>query len=237
MIERISIVLFVAFALTTAQAADEQGKLQSSQKTWQRLKQKCGGNYSYKIRFSSFAGFGHESEIIVRNNKVVERRYRAFSNRPVLVQPGQKQPQGETWAEKGKDLGTHKKGAPPKTLDELYVQAGEVVKRKLPQHERRYVRFDKQGLLLSCFTVDTRIADDAPRKGVTISSITLGRAGGAKPGKVYKSPNGKAYPQHWGEPPRRQTRDLVPLPAGYGRGSGTIARWIRQNLERDEKAK
>ena len=237
MIKRILIVLSATFAMTGAQAADDQAKLQASQQKWLKLKQKCGGNYSYKIRWSSFTGFGHETQILVQNNKVVERRYRAFSNQPVLVQPGQKQPQGETWSEKGKDLGEHKKGAPLKTLDELYVQAGQVVKRKLPQHERRYVRFDKQGLLRSCFTVDTRIADDAPTKGVTISSIALGAAGGAKTGKVYKAPNGKPYPQHWGQPPRIQTRDLVPLPGGYGRGSGTLARWIRSNLQRDAKDK
>jgi hypothetical protein len=31
-------------------------------------------------------------------------------------------------------------------------------------------------LLLCCFTIDTRIADDAPTKGVNISSIQLGKA-------------------------------------------------------------
>ena len=235
MIERILVVVFVALTLSTAQAADDQGKFQASRKTWQELKQKCGGNYSYKIRWSSWVGFGHETEIFVRNNKVVKRRFSAFSNRPVKVQPGKAQPQGETWIEKGKGLGTHKNGAPLKTLDELYAQAGEVVKRKLLPHERRYVRFDKQGLLLSCFTVDKRIADDAPTKGVTISSITLDTLGAAKPGKVYKSPSGKTFPEQWGAPPKIQTRDLILLPAGYGNGSSRLARWIRRNLERDAK--
>ena len=51
--------------------------------------------------------------------------------------------------------------------------------------------------------------------------------------KVYRSPSGKAYPTHWGAPPLRQTRDLRPLPGGYGNGSGTLARWIQQNLDKD----
>ena len=51
--------------------------------------------------------------------------------------------------------------------------------------------------------------------------------------KVYQSPSGKAYPAHWGAPPLRQTRDLRPLPGGYGNGSGTLARWIQQNLDKD----
>jgi len=53
--------------------------------------------------------------------------------------------------------------------------------------------------------------------------------------KVHKAPNGKAFPAHWGAPPLRQTRDLRPLPGGYGRGSGTLARWIQGNLDKDAK--
>ena len=45
----------------------------------------------------------------------------------------------------------------------------------------------------------------------------------------------KAFPIHWGDPPKRQTRDLRPLPGGYGMGSGTLARWIQENLDRDKK--
>jgi len=41
------------------------------------------------------------------------------------------------------------------------------------------------------------------------------------------------FPKHWGEPPRIQTRDYRPLPAGYGFGSSTLGRWIQQNLDRD----
>ena len=52
---------------------------------------------------------------------------------------------------------------------------------------------------------------------------------------IYKAPSGKAYPAHWGAPPRLQTRDLRLLPGGYGRGSGTLARWIQQNLDNDAK--
>lgn len=41
------------------------------------------------------------------------------------------------------------------------------------------------------------------------------------------------FPAHWGEPPRIQTKDLRPLPGGYGRGSSTLAKWIQMNLDRD----
>jgi hypothetical protein len=52
-----------------------------------------------------------------------------------------------------------------------------------------------------------------------------------------KAPNGKEFPAHWGDPPLRQTRDLRPLPGGYGRGSGTLAKWIQQNLDKDSSSK
>ncbi len=43
----------------------------------------------------------------------------------------------------------------------------------------------------------------------------------------------KDYPAHWGEPPAIQTRDYRELPGGYGMGSGTLAKWIAENLKRD----
>ena len=220
--------------------ADDQEKLQASLKTWHQLRKKSEGDYSYTVRWTSFVpGVGHETKVIVRDNKVVERRFRSFDGPPVLVKPGQPatQPKGKTWSEKGKSLGTHKAGAPPKTLDQLYSEAFQNLKLELKEHERRFVRFDKQGLLLSCFTVDTRIADDAPGKGVKITGISLGAAKDKATGKVYKSPGGKAYPAHWGAPPLRQTRDLRPLPGGYGRGSSTLGRWIQKNLDRDARTK
>ncbi len=241
--QRIALMIFPALLICTAASfGDDNEKLATSAGKWEQVRKACGGNYSYKVRFSSFAGFGNVTEVIVANNKVTERRYTEFNNRAKLVKPvkpgpvnpgapkpgAKPKPAGPKWVEKGKDIGKHKEGAAAKTLDELYKEAAAVLKRDLPKHERRYLRFDKQGLLLSCFTVDTRIADDAPTKGVIISSIAVkGQA------KAYKAPNGKIYPAHWGGPPKLQTRDLRPLPGGYGRGSGTLARWIKMNLDKD----
>jgi len=49
------------------------------------------------------------------------------------------------------------------------------------------------------------------------------------------SATSRAFPDHWGKPPEMQTRDLRPLPGGYGMGSGTLAKWIQANLRRDEE--
>ncbi|MFM7058671.1 MAG: MG2 domain-containing protein [Planctomycetota bacterium] len=45
------------------------------------------------------------------------------------------------------------------------------------------------------------------------------------------------YPAHWGDPPAVQTRDLRELPAGFGRGSSTLAAWIQQKIDEDAKAR
>lgn len=54
-----------------------------------------------------------------------------------------------------------------------------------------------------------------------------GSAGNLLPGQD------KPFPSRWGEPPRFQTKDLREWPEGYGKGSGTIARWIEDNMHED----
>lgn len=399
--------------LSEKQAKVDTAKVKEGIKVWEGAKVKSNGNYSYKIGFQSWVGFGHETTIVVRNNKVAERHFRTFNRaRPIAPpRPGGRapaQPKTISWVETGKAIGTNKGGAPAKTLDELYKIALEIAQKPLKQFERRSIRSDKQGLLVSCYIMDRRIADDAPRNGLVVSSITLSKvgtastnqggvtrltakdngktitvkagqrieislagnpttgftwnnvtrghgmkllgeiahkaggralgapgmstatfqamklgkneisleyrrvfeknppiktfkvtiavaeggtgstkpatgnnqariaelkqeiarmkdfarrarftpeglakhnaklaelekelatlqAGGGNPGnaKVYRSPSGKPFPAHWGAPPRIQTRDLRVLPGDYGRGSGTLARWIQQNLDKD----
>jgi len=60
-------------------------------------------------------------------------------------------------------------------------------------------------------------------------------AAGGPAGVVKPRPGKRAYPAHWGEPPLMQTRDLRELPGGYGMGSGTLAKWIREHMEQDER--
>jgi hypothetical protein len=54
-------------------------------------------------------------------------------------------------------------------------------------------------------------------------------------GEIPK-PKNRVYPAHWGAAPRIQTKDLRPLPGGYGMGSSTLAKWIQKNLDADAKA-
>ena len=88
-----------------------------------------------------------------------------------------------TWK---KDLSLeNKKGAPVKTLDELSDSSGHR-QETAKQFERRFIRNDKQGLLVSCYIMDRRIADDAPRNGLVVSSITLAKDDAANKEAVGK---------------------------------------------------
>ena len=173
----IAIALQVAVSLAADQVGSPSDQLKKSLQTWQARKAQCGGNYSYTVGFQSWAGFGNSTVIVVRNNKVVERKYSEFNRNapPMPQQPGKEPPkaEGQNWTEKGKEIGTHKQGAPAKTLDTFYAEAKAILEVKLEPTQKLSIAFDKQGLLQHCFWMDTRIADDAPRNGVIIGQLQL----------------------------------------------------------------
>ena len=67
----------------------------------------------------------------------------------------------------------------------------------------------------------------------------FGEPEGPRPSKNPQSeaqrPERKPFPKHWGPPPRIQTKDLRPLPGGFGHGSSTLASWIAAHLKEDLK--
>lgn len=174
-------VICCLLALCTFVSADQDAtpaqKVAASKEAWAKASAEHGGNYEYSVRKSSFTGSGNETVIVAKGGKIVERRYRAWSGRPVPVAPGaQPQDDGTSWTETGDQLGKHKEGAPLKTIEDLYAEAAMIAQHKLEPSERLYVNFDKAGLLQNCFYVDTRIADDAPHTGVSIGAIKLVKA-------------------------------------------------------------
>lgn len=161
--------------LSAAETPSPKEKLATSKAAWDKAAKESKGNYEYTVRFSSFTGAGNETVILVKDAKIVERRFRSFSGGPPRPVPPGEQPKedGTSWTERGDELGTHKEGAPLKTIDDLYAEAAKIVDQPLKDFERFYFGVDKSGLLQHCFIVDTRIADDAPLKGVNIASIKL----------------------------------------------------------------
>ena len=54
-------------------------------------------------------------------------------------------------------------------------------------------------------------------------------------GSIKMDSRRASFPEHWGNPPARQTRDLVPLPGSYGRGSSTLRAWVLEKMADDEE--
>ena len=216
-------------------ANPDLAKVKAALEAWAKTREACMGNYSYTVRFQSAFGFGHTTTLVVEGNKIAERKFVEFNREPSLFDPNAAvNPNG--YLEKGDAVGRNSKGARALTLDQVYADAAKIAARQLAEHERRYVRVNNDGLLLSCFTVDTRIADDTPAVGINVDTISLAPAPKDKEGEkpvIHRAPNKKEFPAHWGQPPQIQTRDLRPLPGGYGSGSGTLAKWIQMNLDKD----
>jgi hypothetical protein len=168
-----AVAMLAGSVVAAAEAAPgEADQLKASQAKWQKARDAAGGEYSYIVRRVFFVG-AQTTTVKVKDGKVVERTY-LEQGPPQPVPPGAQPPVPQPkWVETGKEVGTHKEGAPARTVDELYAEALKVAAQPLAEHEKRYVGFDEQGLLTHCFVMDTRIADDAPQTGVTGLRIAL----------------------------------------------------------------
>ena len=87
-------------------------------------------------------------------------------------------------------------------------------------------------------------SEEKARKPLTIGKIVPGKSvespGEKKPGVDVKRPQRpphRPFPLHWGKPPAVQTKDIRPLPGGFGMGSSTLAKWISDNIKRDLQKK
>jgi len=64
-------------------------------------------------------------------------------------------------------------------------------------------------------------------------SVKSGQIPAPFPAEAEAAPAPPEFPAHWGKPPEMQTMDYRPLPGGFGHGSGTLAKWIQDNLDKD----
>jgi len=162
---------FLIAAQLTLLADSPAEQLAKSKIKWADAKTKNGNNYNYTVSFRSFVGFGHTTTVFIENGKVVKRQFEAWDAPKAPPLPGVAPIPSKTWVEEGDQIGKHQEGANAKTLDELYDTAEKLVNTRLENFEKLYLQMDKAGLLRHAFIVDTRIADDAPRKGVAIDNI------------------------------------------------------------------
>lgn len=165
--------ILLAFAAVVASAADRNDaeRLAASHAKWQEAKEACGGNYRYKAIRSSVTGDRAETVVVVKDNKVVERRF----DTATPAQPGKPARLNTELVETGKDIGLHQGAADPRTRDKLYAVAKKIVEMEIPANHVRRLAFDKLGLLQCCFLRDARIQDDGLLTGVTTIYLTLAK--------------------------------------------------------------
>jgi hypothetical protein len=134
-------------------------KLEESKEIWLNYKTKSNNSYIYFTNFISWSGFGHETEIEVKNGVFIQRKY-TFWNRI----------EEDTWIENQKDLGKHKQGGKLKFIDDLYEECKNILETKSRLTNYIYLDFDKKGLLSNCLYAHKNCADDCSN-GIQIKEI------------------------------------------------------------------
>jgi hypothetical protein len=159
-------------------AADLKEKLAVSEKAWQKWREDCKGNYEYDVCFQSWTGASNTTTIVVRDNKVVGRKFEERSGRPSALRPIEpgKQPtvqdDATRWEEKGaEELGKNRGGAPAKTIDQLYREAAALLEKGIDNNQRWTTLFHPNGIIRVFGYTDLRIMDDAPLSGVRIDAV------------------------------------------------------------------
>lgn len=116
----ITLIAFILFAITSCKQEPNIGELNQSYNQWNQFKKDVNNSYRYSVNSSSFSGSSSETIIYVREGKVVMRYFKSTisngGNPPILTIT-------EEWTEDQGSLNTHQKGAPTKTIDEIYDQA------------------------------------------------------------------------------------------------------------------
>ena len=160
-----SLLAFSAISQAQQDPIANSENLKKSEKVWLEMKKKCEGNYSYQKINIYMMGDRNVTTVTVKNNIVVERKYEKFKPRAEKSEV--------VYTETGDKIGTHKVGAPAKTIDELHVIAGERLREVLPENQVLSMYFAKNGLIKTCVSYDPRIADDVPTNGFSISNLKL----------------------------------------------------------------
>ena len=145
---------------------NEQVALETSLETWKNLKAQNGDHYRYKTSFGSFSGFGDTTTLTVQGETVVSRAYEAYR---VNGNTGEKNVT-ESWTEEGAEVGSHKAGAEPRTVDELYGVCRSDVLTQNPSANDFYLEFRDDGVLKTCDYVPKDCVDDCSR-GVNITGL------------------------------------------------------------------
>jgi len=166
LISSLCLSIFTGCTLNTSAPVSQKSKnldkLEKSLNNWQQIKISKGSSYRYTTNFSSWIGFGSQTDIEVKDNQVIQRSYRAWDKN---------YKQTDSWKEKNATtLGSHKNGALAKTIDELYSSCQDILRTKEEKSYHIHLNFDNNNILKNCFYAHKQCADDCS-KGVEINTL------------------------------------------------------------------
>lgn len=148
--------------LSTVAAVYAQGRqdvegfreaLARSERRWERLKATHGETYTYVASTLRDDGEGHEdTQVSVADGIVVERSYAYYDPNGLVTK----------WRESSDQVGAHAEGAPPLTVDDLYMECRESTLSLDPATHWLVLDFDQQGLLQRCGTLDPSAGQQSP---------------------------------------------------------------------------
>jgi len=139
-------------------------KLQQSYVVWQQHKKKHHDSYQYTKYFSSWVGFGEQTTITVKNNRIIGRQYLSWNDKQETTAQYSESSQQQ--------LGKNKKGSSLATMNDLYDNCHHILTNKDPETNHLTLGFDEIGILKTCLYSPKNCADDCSQ-GVRIKKIIL----------------------------------------------------------------
>ena len=131
--------------------AEMQAALQESRKAWEREKASHGNSYSQTRSFQSWVGFGHRTTVKIKNGAVTDRHFEEYDR------------DGKTtsaFTEGPGEIGVHKNGAAPETMDHLYEACATSYLTQDTDINILSLEFNERGILSSCTYRPRNCADD-----------------------------------------------------------------------------
>jgi hypothetical protein len=131
---------------------------------WTALKEKNGNSYVYQTKFMSWTGHGSMTELTIEDGVIISRSYQEF------LQQGGPIETVDSFSEDSNQLGTHTKGAPLLTIDDLYNSCAK--EYLVVDQNKNTVEFQTtdEGLLTRCGFTTHGCVDDCYH-GITITAF------------------------------------------------------------------
>ena len=224
---QVLMVTLASFLVVERASSDDLEHVLQSQNKWEELKQTHAGDYQYVVKREGFSPKKAQPrkpdlQLTAENNG---QNFQVPVGGIIAVQLEGNRTTGFSWNNATKSKNLELVGEIQYAAKESLLGSGGVATATF-----RASKVGKATLVLEY----KRVFEKKPAAKtfqITVEVQEPGSEGEAT--KTYQAPNGKQFPAHWGAPPKIQTRDLRPLPGGYGKGSGTLAKWIQANLDNE----